>query len=370
MTLLQSTLFRVLALVFGVAIFTWGSIVLMADYQRFRAESLTEAWQFQQRQAIEHQQPYHVSEEDWQEAYTNINHALDKISYNPDFWIVRAWIARWRLDQFVLPIAIRQQLQQQIISDYQQAITLRPTWPATYSALAEFKTNIGEVDSVMMQSLQQAAHYGKWIPERQQQIIRTGLKAWPQLDTTTRQTVINTLINSQNWNTGYQLSQKNDSITLGLLNESNYSLTASDKQTLQQQLLNQYAAYIKNSPNDPIAYLGLAEIQNLYPFSTSKDLSAYQKALTLIKDDTDIDVKARVVRFGFLNWGYLSLDEQNILLTIAKDKLLQPLDKKSPQPNLEALTIWQAIKDTKRQIVLCINLPTDHYEAQYWCNRR
>lgn len=191
----------------AAAAFFFGSLLLgLADLAAFRARTWTETWDNLAQAAAADAQgaPYDPNPDDWERARWAGEWAVRLAPLNPDYRDVLARVYASRYLSTPAGAAIAQPYLEEAAELSRQAIRLRPAWPYTYVALAQFLARMGRTGQEFEDSLRQALRYGPWEPDILTAIIDMGLLNWDRLPASSRELVLQTILRGQGWTTDSQ----------------------------------------------------------------------------------------------------------------------------------------------------------------------
>ena len=160
--------------------------LMMADIKGYQAKRMIERWEKHDKI---------TSQEDLDHAYINIEKARWWAPDYPKFIQYEALILKWHATSpEYLDNAVQSgKLLRASLDRYEQELVQRPTWPYAWSAYANTKLMLGEIDEKFAFALDRAFFYGPWESQVQLEIIRTGLSAWPELSLDSKKLVFKTL---------------------------------------------------------------------------------------------------------------------------------------------------------------------------------
>ncbi len=159
--------------------------LMMADIKGYQAKRMIERWE--KKDEI-------TSQADLDYAYEHINAARWYAPEYPKFITYDALIHKWHASSpdYLESPEQRTALLQKALSLYEQEIVQRPTYPYAWTAYANTKMLLGEIDEKFAFAMDRSFYYGPWESQIQFEIIMTGLDAWPALDQDTKKLIFKT----------------------------------------------------------------------------------------------------------------------------------------------------------------------------------
>jgi len=127
-----------------------------------------------------------VAYRDWQPLQVEMQNALSMDPGNPA-------LHRLAADMLAVPMKDGDQYRSfldESRNEAMKAAILRPAFPYEWSNLAATKYRIGEIDTVLFRSLQNAAVLGPWEPSVQLAAIDAGFAVWDELPKPVRENVL------------------------------------------------------------------------------------------------------------------------------------------------------------------------------------
>ncbi len=185
----------IMALLFALGSLAW----VVADISAFRARSWVETWENLVLQSARKGVYYEPADKDWVSAQQAAALAVRLAPFSADYReaLARVNASRYPMandaDERAMPFL------EEAATQYRLAIRMRPTWPHTYVSLAHVLRRMGRLDEEYETSMRQALHYGPWEPAVLMRVVDINVDILPQLASSTRQLVLETLVRAQGW---------------------------------------------------------------------------------------------------------------------------------------------------------------------------
>lgn len=177
----------------------WSVLWCIADLEAFRARAWAETWENLTSVAAGKGLPYEPDPDDWALARRHAEHALSLAPLSSEYHEVLARIYVSRYPAAPVGDALAQPYLEKAAALYREAIRLRPTWPYNYTGLAYTLRRMGRLDAEYEQSMRDALRHGPWEPNVMRSVVRYNLDVLSQLQPSTRQLVLDTLMRGQGW---------------------------------------------------------------------------------------------------------------------------------------------------------------------------
>ena len=160
--------------------------LMMADIRGYQAKRMIERWETHDKIG---------SQEELDHAYNHIEKARWWAAEYPDFIQYEALILKWHATspEYTESDEQAEALLQGALNLYEEELIQRPTWPYAWSAYANTKLMLGEIDDKFAFALDRAFYYGPWESQIQLEIIKTGFSAWPNASTETKKLIFKTI---------------------------------------------------------------------------------------------------------------------------------------------------------------------------------
>ncbi len=171
----------------------------VADLAAFRARSWVEAWTNLVTVSAARGLAYRPDAGDWEGARSAAQLATTLAPLNANYHETLARVyASQQLDLADGSARLRPMLDL-ADAEYQQSISLRPTWPYGYLGRVYVLRRAGRMDAAYADSLAAALRYGPWEPLVLSSVVDLNIDILGQLQPSTRQLVLGALHRGQGW---------------------------------------------------------------------------------------------------------------------------------------------------------------------------